>query len=57
MGDHISDKKIIQECGLIDLLESGDMVMSERGFDIQHLLPSKCDLELTHFLRGYEQLH
>ena len=38
----ISDKKITQECGLIDLLESGDVVMADRGFDIQHLLASKC---------------
>ena len=39
---HISDKKITQECGLIHLLESGDVVMADTGFDIQHLLASKC---------------
>ena len=41
-GGHISDNKITQECGLNDLLESSDVVMVYRGFDIQHLLASKC---------------
>ena len=36
------EKKITQECGLIHLLESGDVVMVDRGFDVQHLLASKC---------------
>ena len=39
-GGHISDKKITQECGFIHL-ESGDGVMANRSFDIQHLLASK----------------
>ena len=41
-GDHTSNKNITQECGLIDLLETGDVLMVDRGFDIQHLLTSKC---------------
>ena len=45
---HISDKKITQECGLIDL-EFGDVVMVDRGFDIQHLF-QKCNLEHNTFL-------
>ena len=32
--DHISVKKITQESGLIDHLESGDGVIFDRGFDI-----------------------
>ena len=46
---HISDKKITQECGLIHLLASGDVVMVDKGFDIQHLLASKCvNLNIPH---------
>ena len=54
-GGHISDRKITQECGHIDL-ESGDVAMVDRGFDIQHLLASQC-LTLNippFFLRGKE---
>ena len=54
---HISDKKITHGCGLIHLLESGDVVMVDRGFDIQHLLTSKCvTLNISPFLQGKEQL-
>ena len=56
---HISDKKITQECGLIHLLESGDVVMADRGFDIQHLLASKCvTLNMPYFfLRDKSSCH
>ena len=37
---HISDKKITWECGLINLHESGEVAMVDRGFDIQHMLAS-----------------
>ena len=35
--EHISDMKITQECGLINLLEPGNMVMAGRCFGLQHL--------------------
>ena len=53
----ISDKKIAQVCSLTDLLESGDVVLSNRGFDIQHLLAAKCvALNIPPFLRGKAHL-
>ena len=37
-GVHISDKKVTELCGTIDLLEHGDMVIADRGFDIQNIV-------------------
>ena len=56
-GGHISDKTMTQDCGLIDLLEPGDVVMADKGFDIQHLLaPKKAILNIPPFMGGKEQL-
>ena len=56
-GVHVSDKKITQVCGLIDLFESDDVVRVDRGFDIQNLQHSKCvTLNIPPLLQGKEQL-
>ena len=36
-----SDRKITQEWGIIDMLEEGDAVMADRGFNIRDLLTKK----------------
>ena len=36
-----SDRKITQESGLVDLLEEGDSVMADRGFNIRDMLTKK----------------
>ena len=53
----ISDKELTRRSGLLDLLDGGDSVMADRGFDIEDdmaLLGVK--LNIPPFLRGKEQL-
>ena len=40
-GGSISDKEIVKSSSFVDLLDENDMIMADRGFDIQDLLASK----------------
>ena len=51
-----SDKKLLKDCGLLNLLESGDQIMVDRGFDIEEDLPDGVTLNIPPFLKGGEQL-
>ena len=52
----MSDKKITHDCGILDLLEEGDQIMADRGFDIADDLPAGVTLNIPAFLSGDEQL-
>lgn len=48
-----SDRKIVQESGLIDLLEKGDHLMADRGFNIRDLLTRRgVKLNIPPFSKG-----
>ena len=48
----ISDKEITRVSGILDLLETGDAVMADKGFDIGDMLRDKgIGLNLPPFLR------
>ena len=47
----ISDKKLVERSNLLDLLEVGDEIMVDKGFDIQDLLaPLAVKLNIPPFL-------
>ena len=53
----ISDKELTRQSGLLPLLEKGDSIMADKGFDISDLLlPLDVSLNIPPFLRGKPQL-
>ena len=52
----VSDKEITKKCGVLALLEPGDNVMADRGFDIHDILPSGVTLNIPPFKGTREQL-
>ena len=41
-----SDKQLTNDCGILDLLEPGDEVMADRGFEIENDLPPGMSLNI-----------
>jgi len=55
-GGRVSDKKITQESGILDIVDVGDNIMADRGFDIEDILPPGVHLNLPPFKGTREQL-
>ena len=56
-GGRTSDKFLTENCGIIDKLLPGDLVLADRGFTIQELLMFKhAQLAIPAFTRGQDQL-
>ncbi len=56
-GGRTSDKYITENCGFLDLIKPGDLVMADRGFTIQESLwYTQAQLAIPAFTRGKDQL-
>lgn len=52
-GSRVSDKQISQECGLLQLLLPGDLVLADRGFNIYELVGiQQTEAKLPSFTKG-----
>ncbi len=47
-----SDQKVVQDCGILKQLEVGDLILADRGFLIQNILPPGVSLNIPPFLRS-----
>ena len=55
-GGRVSDKQITRESGVLDLLQVGDNVMVDRGFDISAIVPAGVTVNMPPFLAGRDQM-
>ncbi len=52
----ISDKELTRQSGILELLEPGDSIVADKGFDIEeYLIPLGVKLNIPPFLRGKTQ--
>lgn len=55
-GGRVSDKQITRESGVLDLLQAGDNVMVDHGFDISTLVPAGVTVNMPPFVAGRDQM-
>ena len=56
-GGRVSDKYLTEECGLLNKLIPGDVILADRGFDIQDSVGLCCaTIKIPAFTKGKKQL-
>lgn len=57
-GGRVSDKHITENCGILDNLLPGDIVLADRGFTVYEMVAMKyASLNIPAFTQGAKQLH
>ncbi|XP_028406791.1 uncharacterized protein LOC114529234 [Dendronephthya gigantea] len=49
-----SDKQVTRDCGILNLLEAGDDLMADKGFDIEDEMPEGVKLNIPPFLNNQQ---
>ena len=49
-----SDKELTNDCGILQLLDTGDEIMADKGFNIEEDLPKGISLNVPPFLHGQQ---
>ena len=56
-GGRVSDKVITQQCGFLDLIDPGDVILADRGFNVHDDIAIRGGrLEIPAFTKGKKQL-
>uniref|UniRef100_A0A672T219 THAP-type domain-containing protein n=1 Tax=Sinocyclocheilus grahami TaxID=75366 RepID=A0A672T219_SINGR len=56
-GGRTSDKRITENCGFLDKLLPGDLVLADRGFDLKESVGLMCaEVKVPAFTKGQQQL-
>ena len=55
-GERVIDKHLTRECGVLHKLLPGDIVLADRGFDIELVALMQASLKIPSFTKGVSQL-
>ena len=55
-GGRVSDKHLTRECGILRKLLPGNIVLADRGFDIEDVAMMQASLKIPAFTKGVSQL-
>ena len=56
-GGRVSDKHLTENCGILNFLQPGDVILADRGFTVQDSVGLCCaEVKMPPFTRGKKQL-